>query len=684
MVISLDGVLIRYIDYSHHYAIKSNEVHPTWTDDDGWTDSRLQSADPSPIIIPIYQRKLVWKRDDIENLFLTEGKLLGNITFANNKIPDTNRSQLILVDGLQRFSAITAIMRSLYNNVLHTNPTYPGLEIYFEKISDTINKSMPTIWQHNHEMLLKSGRLGIRSSYQILSEEVNDYIIEQLQRPSEIEKFALMVHNTLFNKLVAINTFHNFENSDEIIETFKDVNSSGVTLTETDILRASIVLQAEKLGWAMDDISDGENRFTETFQPERDSIFNKTFRSYFGIRLSKAFKVKPTNVFPDYDKLTRQSLDSLFDYIDRCEDAQKSLVTNSEYKFPYLKEIFTCGSLPFIAFIWFYYANHYLKHLDDVKKISDKITENYKMEKNSGEEISDEHIESHLEDTIEKLKNVDDLINNLTGKLNTSTISDSRRKKLEDEKKVLEELKQKYHNYYDNLPDFLGGNLNTATDGLLFLRAAYRRVINGDIGTTAIIVDRLMNKEIKTMQDLAIKFNPASDAGELDAPPNDDWLKSRLMAKKGTNSAKPIFNACLLPVRDSGNTDFYPLVYGPKTDQWNIDHLIPKTRRVQGEGNTESEKIVNFAPLDKAHNLIAQNIACDEKLRPGGVYDMIKQSHPYCKWLSDKHYTNHQNDKLIQNMHPLNLQRCLVHSIEPPSIGDERIIALVDLLTPKL
>ena len=685
--LEIQSVLIRYIDYSTGYAIKlANTTHPTWTDAGGWTNEKMQNADPNAITIPPYQRKLVWTGDDIEKLFMSSGKLLGNITFANEKIVNTTKTQLSLVDGLQRFSAVTAIMRSLYNNVLSDNPVYPGLADHFQKIRDTMFAAMPIIWQHNHDMLLESTRVGIKSSYERLSQEVDDFIVVQLKKTQKLPEFAQQVHNALFNKKIVIDTYHNFENPEDIIETFKDVNSTGVSLTNTDILRALIVLQTEVLKWDNEDIGDGENRFTLTLQPERNSTFNRNYREYFGLRLYQAFMKNKTNVFPDWANLSIKSLDTLFDYIANCETSQKIMNSNTEYKFPYLKEIFNCGALPFIAFIWYYYQNHYLTHLQEIQSISDKIKEKYTLEsisENDLPEQSNKKIELHVAETIEKLKNADDTIINLDGKLDKQNISVQTRTKLEDEKNELVQLQKTHPNYYADLPDFLGGTLDTNEHGLLFLRASYRRQMNGDIGSTAPIVDKLMNKEITTMQELANEFNPDADVGLLQNPPNQDWLRGRLLAKGGAVMAKPYFNACLLPDRNSGEIKFNLLVYGGRAGQWNLDHLIPSSKLISGEGYIEGRKIVNLAPLDKAHNIMAQNIGCTEKISESGYYSKIMENHPYCEWLVTEHYAKHEKDTLVGGKHPLDIQEGLVH-LHGSGIGDQRVQKIIDLLTPKL
>ena len=277
-------------------------------------------------------------------------------------------------------------------------------------------------------------------------------------------------------------------------------------------------------------------------------------------------------------------------------------------------------------------------------------------------------------------------------KLNATNISDSRKRKLQEEKDKLEELRNAYPDYYRDLPDFLGGTLDTTQNAWLFLRAAYRRQMNGNIGSTAPIVDRLMNRDITTMAGLANEFNPTEDAGPLNKNPNENWLRSRLLAKGGTTQAKFYFNACLLPERIDGGTKFAPLIYGGKVGQWNIDHLIPRSKVLAGEGNNEGKKIVNLAPLDNAHNSMAKNIGCAEKITATGYYSQIMDAHDYCKWLVEEHYVNHQYDnrqgrvvtgEIIQGAHPLDNQASLVHN-HLLGIGDERIDKLISLLTPKL
>ena len=284
----------------------------------------------------------------------------------------------------------------------------------------------------------------------------------------------------------------------------------------------------------------------------------------------------------------------------------------------------------------------------------------------------------------DKLKNADDRLSEYAQKLSKPNITESRKNRLQNEQKIIEELKNRYSDYYLNLPDFLGGTLNTNDNGLLFLRSAYRRQMNGDIGSTAPIVDKLMKGDITTMDKLATEFNPEIDAGSLQNAPNSTWLKNRLTAKVGTTMGQKFFSAMLLPDRDSETTEFNLLVYGTKAGQWQVDHLIAEKKLLAGEGNTEGKRITNMAPLDKDSNGLAQTASCLVKIDSNGnCYSNIVDYHPYSKWLVKNHFDDHKDDEITDGLHPLNDQSCLVH-LHPSKIGDERIAKMVELLLPKL
>jgi len=702
MVLGYDGTLNRYFDYAVQFGIRSIRKHQSWNDDEGWTVEELRDADIIPVKIPAYQRKLVWTEEQIEKILTSPGRLLGNITFAGEELPG-NRTGYVLVDGLQRFSAITAIIRSLWNNVLQQDATYPGAIEYFSRLKNQITPSQPAIAEHNHNMLLSNNRVGIRDSYKRLSDDVEKYIVSILKVKSKIPDFAEKVTRTMLDKRLIIDVYSGFSNPQEIIDTFMDINSSGVKLSNTDLLRAGIINQAEEMEWSEKDMSEIENRFTLTLQPENDSKFNKDYRNVFGLRLYQAFKSDPKNIFPDWDKLPPKSLDILFNYIDGVEEAQKQKVSLTEYKWPYLEEIFRCGSLPFIAFVWFFFHNHYLKFLEKKQEISNILKDRYVHEErsNGNHESDTERSESinkivkiRVEETLEKLENAIEKIEELTQKLETPKITDRRKKKLETELKEYEEIRSEFPDFYADLPDFLGGTLTTVEDGLLFVRSAYRRLINGDIGKTAPIIDELMNtptttdlkSQITTIKQLATTFNPEDTAGKLQNPPNEDWLKGRLLAKAGTTMAKIYFNVCLLPNRDSGLTKFNVFIYGSAAGQWNIDHLIPKMYINPGEGASEGNKIVNFAPLDKDHNNLARTVECSEKISNSGasaMYYQIMEEHPYCKWLVEEHYIDHKDNPKVGGEHQLDKQECLVHN-HASKIGDQRLDKIVELLIPKL
>ena len=107
----IEATLIKYIDYSTGYAIKAKQTHPSWSNQDGWTNDKMQNADPTPIAIPPYQRKLVWKGNDIEKLFKSLRINFGNkfnnrtnhiLCFLNliNRVEPSNPNSYRIVCGI--------------------------------------------------------------------------------------------------------------------------------------------------------------------------------------------------------------------------------------------------------------------------------------------------------------------------------------------------------------------------------------------------------------------------------------------------------------------------------------------------------------------------------------------------------------------------------------------------------
>ncbi len=581
MPITRPGETPSFYKYSISYALTSSKMpKETWPE-------LVKEYDPMPIIIPPYQRKIVWKKNEVKEFIESSSTLFGTVILAS----DGTDSPIILLDGLQRFATATAVINILYPLVLSPEPTLPNHADKFRLLKASISNFQP-IFEHNDKMLREYSRKGISSSYIQLFNSIKSYINEELEKRPE--EFSSKIKSTFMTKQIAIDTYFGFKNRSELTHTFININSTGIDLSEVDLLRSEIIQQADQMRWNDDEIDQLENSFTEVFQ----SGLIKGAK-VLGKNLYDALDIDPVKVFKNWNSLEKSQVDDLLNFVTSIYNASMKEDDEGKKIHPYLYEIFQCGDLPFALTVWYFYK---FVHLEG--------------------------------------KN----------------------------------------------PDFLGGDYDTKSSRHLLLRAFYRRIIDGSIGRIGpIVTNFILEKDsppITTIHKLAFKINQDTGAGSLDSSPNEGWI-SQGLRKSGTNRARRIFNACLLPNRTDEGGDFTPIEYGTKKNQWNIDHLIPKVKTILNKtGEDEMDEIHNFAPLPSELNMKAKDYPCERKLKPDELYSTVKSRHPYLEWLCTEHYEEFK-DKIEGGVHLFNSQDCLVVNATTP-IGDKRIEEIKKLLKNKL
>jgi hypothetical protein len=224
-------------------------------------------------------------------------------------------------------------------------------------------------------------------------------------------------------------------------------------------------------------------------------------------------------------------------------------------------------------------------------------------------------------------------------------------------------------------PSFLQGGSAEDDELHLFLRASYRRVINGTVGQLGNVAVDVLRGRHDSLAQVADAAARDIGSGLLSKDPGKDWLRTNLVTANATK-AKRVFNACLLPPRRA-KASFAPLTFGKRQDDWHVDHLIPsKQLRQNRPGHHEGDRLQNFAPLPSPFNRVASNTPCSEKLGRRGVYRNVVDAHdhPYLEWLLA------EQSRLGGR---LDDQKLLERNAATP-IGDRRIDALVDLLAARV
>lgn len=733
--ISRDGICPTFATYCTSYCIVDLSATPPITRNNYPPELRntaLRSggiSGPQDIIIPSWQRKLVWDEDNIDALVNTQSSMYGTVILSKGL---NQTDSWILIDGLQRLAVGTAILNSLYDKVLAPEPNNQTAAPYFTTIKNQVRLLSP-VFKWNHDLLLNHGRVGIKMSYKRLFDDVENYVEKRLN--DNAEQFGMDVSRALLIKQIAIDPYSGFLNRSELIKTFLEINNTGEPLSKIDLLRAEFVSQMENLHFSYSLIDEIENNFTEVFQPEKNNAYYTTlgtqiYRIMFFADDSSQLGTQnagtvirgsdPSFIFPNWNSITKQDFDDFFEYIQKVWDItiEKQGNDSTKWKWPYLSEI-APYKLPFCMIIWFYYKNHYLQFLqlkhsfEEQKKLeiqSESMRvplEELKNRINANEEINFDAAENQSKIIIQQiivehsegieLKKELEIIEN-TPSPDTGRIDEINNMLLH-----FSNNEEEYPGLFDDLPDFLDGELETHSDILKFYRATVRKILDGNVGKTESTLHKIMRGSFTTLDEVSTDLNP-DNAGEINDPPNENWLKGKLSttSKKG-GLPKLLFNACLLPLRGQPSTSreqFSPLIFKLGANFYNIDHLIPDSKADEKlRGFKEIQYMANLAPLEWAKNNAALITPCSLKLSTSHIYDEIKEKHPYCKWLVEEHLANHENDEKVYpisgtavsdynedpntKIHPFDSQVNLLEAHQN-NIKYERISKLVEILSLRL
>ncbi|GAA7802975.1 DUF262 and DUF1524 domain-containing protein [Helicobacter pylori] len=201
-------------------------------------------------VIPVYQRVYSWEKEQCEELWddiikiggndKMDGHFIGSIVFVQDGIYTTSHNELLIIDGQQRLTTITLLFIALRNH---------------------LSDKRKEIVDH---YLINSDKDGDKKFRLILSDSDKDTLLSLIdkdrRKPSEpsskiVENFKLFeewVSNTnqletIFKgleKLMIVEIALEKEKDDPQL-IFESMNSKGIELTETDLIRNYIVMETE-------------------------------------------------------------------------------------------------------------------------------------------------------------------------------------------------------------------------------------------------------------------------------------------------------------------------------------------------------------------------------------------------------------------------------------------------------
>ncbi|MGL2911790.1 GmrSD restriction endonuclease domain-containing protein [Helicobacter pylori] len=247
-------------------------------------------------VIPIYQRLYSWKKEQCEQLWddiikiggndKMNGHFIGSILYA--RADNTHSSPLLIIDGQQRLTTITLLFIALRN---HLSDEVKILEKFSrEKIES---------------YLINSDKDGDKKFRLILSESDRDTLLSLIdknkRKPSEpslkiVENFKLFEEwirkntdklETIFKglKKLMIVWIALKKGKDDPQLIFESMNSKGIELTQTDLIRNYIVMETE-----VEKQEDFYNQYWRAMEEDfkqNEKLFDRFVRHYLTIKTGK-------------------------------------------------------------------------------------------------------------------------------------------------------------------------------------------------------------------------------------------------------------------------------------------------------------------------------------------------------------------------------------------------------------
>lgn len=263
-------------------------------------------------VIPIYQRLYSWKKEQCEQLWddiikiggndKMNGHFIGSILYVRDG--NTHSSPLLIIDGQQRLTTITLLLIALRN---HLSDEVKILEKFSRKKIESY--------------LINSNKDGDKKFRLILSESDKDtllFLIDKNKRKLSEPSVKIVENFELFEKWISENTdkletiFKGLEKlmivwialdkGDDPQLIFESMNSKGIELTQADLIRNYIIMEAETEK-EQKDFYNGYWRAMEEDFKQNETLFDRFVRHYLTIKTGKIPKEKRVyEAFKDYQQ----------------------------------------------------------------------------------------------------------------------------------------------------------------------------------------------------------------------------------------------------------------------------------------------------------------------------------------------------------------------------------------------
>ncbi|GAA9126721.1 DUF262 and DUF1524 domain-containing protein [Helicobacter pylori] len=249
----------------------------------------IKENQKNQLVIPIYQRVYSWEKEQCKQLWddiikiggndKMDGHFIGSILYVLDRITHSNNA-LLIIDDQQRLTTITLLLTALRNH-----------------LSDEVKRK-----EIEDHYLINSDKDGDKKFRLILSESDKDTLLSLIdkdkRKPSE-PSLKIVENFKLFEEWVSKNTdkletiFKGLEKlmiveialekgKDDPQLIFESMNSKGIELTQTDLIRNYIVMETE-----IEKQEGFYNKYWRAMEEDfkqNEKLFDKFVRHYLTIK----------------------------------------------------------------------------------------------------------------------------------------------------------------------------------------------------------------------------------------------------------------------------------------------------------------------------------------------------------------------------------------------------------------
>lgn len=347
---------------------------------------------PMQLSIPIYQRTYSWKIKECEQLWkdiikagsdkYISGHFVGSIVYVEKGLYQVSAlPRLLVIDGQQRLTSLSLLLSALCNHIKDNNiqsELNPDKIVSYYLLNDKEDgeeKYKLILTQTDKIALFKIlDKLDLTDEDSIRIKENYDYFLSKIQETPDL--------NTLYkgiSKLIIIDVSLDREKDNPQL-IFESLNSTGLELTQADLVRNFILMGLEK--------DEQEKLYKNYWHPmeksfghtENSELFDKFMRDYLTVKLNRIPNIK--DIYTEFKKYsanfdTQELVKDIFEYSKYFVNIALDKEPDNEIKeiFVDINDLKVDVSYPFILSVYKDYVNKKISKEDLIKIL--KLIESY-------------------------------------------------------------------------------------------------------------------------------------------------------------------------------------------------------------------------------------------------------------------------------------------------------------------